>query len=259
LLAFAAFCLTASAGYILNDIMDRDRDRMHPTKRNRPIARGAIRLSTATAMFVLLLTAAGIICVRWLPVNFWYVLASYLVLTVSYSFYLKQRMILDVLVIAVLFVLRALGGAYAIGVPVSYWLLICTFMLCMFLGFGKRRCEIRMIANEEDIRRHRPTLVRYTPDLLTHLLSTSAGIAIITFLLYTLDANSPSPFGERKQYLVYTLPLVVYGVFRFAMLSELGTATGPTELILRDRPFLGTLVLWSGLTAAILYLQWPPF
>jgi hypothetical protein len=129
----------------------------------------------------------------------------------------------------------------------------------MFLGFGKRRCEIRMIANEEDIRRHRPTLVRYTPDLLTHLLSTSAGIAIVTFLLYTLDTTTASPFGVRKQYLVYTLPLVVYGVFRYAMLSELGTATGPTELILRDRPFLGTLVLWSGLTVAILYLQWPPF
>ncbi|HSW47390.1 MAG TPA: decaprenyl-phosphate phosphoribosyltransferase [Phycisphaerae bacterium] len=252
--AFAAFCLAASAGYILNDIVDRQRDRLHPTKRNRPIASGAIGIPAAIAMLCLLLAGAALICGLCLPGAFSAVLATYLFLTISYSLYLKKRMILDVLILAVLFVLRTLGGAYAIDVPVSHWLLICTFMLCMFLGFGKRRCEIRMIANENDIRQHRPTLVRYTPDLLTHLLSTSAGITVVTFLLYTLDASTPSPFGDRKQNLVYTLPLVVYGIFRYAMLSELETATGPTDLILRDRPMLGTLLLWTAATAAILYL-----
>ena len=256
MVAFAAFCLAASAGYIINDIIDRDRDRLHPTKKNRPIASGAIG---PTAAFVLagLLLAGAVAAGGLLPRAFWYVLATYFCLTVSYSLLLKNRAILDVLIIAILFVLRAFGGACAIGVPFSHWLLVCTFMLCLFLGFGKRRCEIMLIANEQDIRRHRPTLIRYTPDLLTHLLSTSAGIAIITFLLYTLDSTSPSPFGARKQSLVYTLPLVVYGVFRYAMLSELGKATGPTDLILRDRPFLATILLWALAAAAILYLRWP--
>ena len=256
LAAFAAFCLAASAGYIINDILDRDRDRLHPTKKNRPIACGAISLTTAAALAGLLLAGAVAVC-GLLPREFWCVLATYCCLTVSYSLLLKDRAILDVLIIAVLFVLRAFGGACAINVPFSHWLLVCTFMLCLFLGFGKRRCEIVMIANEQDMRRHRPTLIRYTPDLLTHLLSTSAGIAIITFLLYTLDTASPSPFGARKQALVYTLPLVVYGVFRYAMLSELGKATGPTDLILRDRPFLATILLWMAAAAAILYLGWP--
>jgi len=258
LLAFVAFCLTASAGYILNDAIDRERDRLHPTKRNRPIASGAVGIPAAAVLFVVLLVAAASLSYVCLPPAFWGVLGAYFILTVAYSLYLKRRMLLDVLLIAVLFVLRALGGACAIDVRVSHWLLICTFMLCVFLGFGKRRCEITMIANEEDIRKHRPLLVRYTPDLLNHLLSTSAGIAIVTFLLYTLDTTTLSPFGAKKQNLVFTLPLVVYGIFRYAMLSELGTATGPTEMVLRDRAFLATIVIWAATTAAMLYLDIPP-
>lgn len=257
ILAFIAFCLTASGGYILNDIVDRDRDRRHPTKRNRPIASGAIGIPAALGMVLLLLCGAAVLSTQTLPPAFCYVLGAYFVLTVSYSLYLKKRMILDVLMIAVLFVLRALGGGYAINVPVSHWLLVCTFMLCMFLGFGKRRCEVTMIANDDDIRLHRPNLIRYTPNLLTHLLSTSAGIAIMTFLLYTLDKTTTSPFGERKANLIYTLPLVVYGVFRYAMQSELGQVTGPTEMLLRDRALLATIVLWVLATAAILYLKVP--
>ncbi len=258
LLAFVAFCLTASAGYILNDAIDRNRDRLHPTKRNRPIASGIVTLPAAGVLLVALVLAAAALSYACLPPSFWAVLGTYFVLTVSYSLYLKRRMLLDVLLIAVLFVLRAIGGACAIDVRVSHWLLICTFMLCVFLGFGKRRCEISMIANEENIRKHRPLLVRYTPDLLNHLLSTSAGIAIVTFLLYTLDTTTLSPFGARKQNLVFTLPLVVYGIFRYAMLSELGTVAGPTDMVLRDRAFLATILVWVAATAAILYLDIPP-
>jgi len=253
LLAFAAFCLTSSAGYILNDFLDRERDRQHPRKKDRPIASGAITPQTAAVIFVVLLLAAAAISF-YLPVGFRLTLLGYLVLTIAYSLIFKYRVILDVLVIAVLFVLRALAGAQAIDVPVSSWLMVCTFMLCLFLGFGKRRCEIAMIGDTTAIRRHRPTLVRYTPDLLTHLLSTSGGIAIITFLLYTLDTTTHSPFMAHKQHLVYTLPLVVYGIFRYAMLIELGETTGPTDLMVRDRPFLITIVLWVLMTIGILYL-----
>jgi 4-hydroxybenzoate polyprenyltransferase len=177
----------------------------------------------------------------------------YLALTWTYSLVLKHRMLLDVIVIAILFVMRAIGGAEAIGVEVSPWLLTCTFMLCLFLGFGKRRCEVAMIDNTHAMRGHRPTLVRYTPDLLTHLLSTSAGVTIITFLLYTLDTTRKSPFEATKQNLIFTLPLVVYGVYRYAMLIELGKGTGPTDLILKDAPFLLAVLLWVLSACAILY------
>ena len=259
LLAFAAFCLASSAGYILNDILDRHRDRLHPVKKDRPLASGEISIASAIVLMLILLAGTAAICViiaslqSWESWTFSYAVFSYLGLSLAYSLALKHRMILDVIIIAVLFVLRALGGACAIQVEVSPWLIVCTFMLCLFLGFGKRRCEIAMIANTEDIKAHRRTLDRYTPELLMHLLSTSGGVAIITFLLYTLDTSRATPFGERRQYLLYTLPLVAYGIYRYAMLIELGKVTGPTDLIIKDPPFLIAMILWAVAAGAILY------
>lgn len=256
IIAFWAFCFASSAGYVLNDILDCERDRLHPTKKNRPLPSGAIGTSAAWVMVVgLVLACAGLCVLSDLPTRFWWTVGAYLVLTWSYSIALKHRMILDVIVIAVLFVLRAVAGAVAICVPFSPWLVVCTFMLCMFLGFGKRRCEVAMLVNNEALRGHRPTLVRYTPDLLTHLLSTSAGMAILTFVLYTLDSAWPSPFGASRHNLIYTLPLVVYGVWRYAMLIELGKGTGPAELILKDPPFLAAIVLWILAAMFILYMM----
>ncbi len=258
LLAFAAFCLASSAGYIVNDILDRQRDRLHPVKKDRPIASGRVGVPAALTTAAVLLAGVAGICAAMLPRPLWAAVGAYLALSLLYSLFLKHRMILDVIVIAVLFVLRAVGGAVAIGVQASPWLLICTFMLCMFLGFGKRRCEIAMLSGGGgDIRGHRPLLERYSPTLLTHLLSTSGGIAILTFLLYTLDASHPSPFPQ-KHLLVYTLPLVVYGIFRYAMLIELGKAVGPTDLIIKDPPFLVAIGLWVLIAAAILYGVPPP-
>jgi len=252
-IAFVAFCLASSAGYILNDIMDRQRDRLHPLKKNRPIASGTVSLPVAVVLMVVLLGLTFTISLTQLPPGFAVTVSAYLVLSTAYSLALKHRMILDVVVIAMLFVLRALGGAAAIQVEASPWLLICTFMLCLFLGFGKRRCEIAVIGDDsEAIRGHRPILVRYTPHLLTHLLSTSGGMAIITFLLYTLDTR-PTPFEAHKQQLIYTLPLVVYGIYRYAMLIELGKAIGPTDLMIKDPPFLAAIVLWVILAGLILY------
>jgi len=254
LAAFAAFCLASSAGYVLNDILDRQRDRLHPVKKNRPLVSGAVTLPAARGMVVVLVAACGVLCMASpLPARFAWTVGAYVALAWTYSVALKYRMILDVVVIAILFVLRAMGGAVAIGVPVSPWLVVCTFMLCLFLGFGKRRCEIAMIENTHAMRGHRPTLVRYTPNLLTHLLSTSGGIAIMTFLLYTLDTGWQSPFEARRQNLVFTLPLVVYGVYRYAMLIELGKGTGPTDLLIKDPPFLIAIVLWALAAVFILY------
>lgn len=255
LYAFAGFCLASSAGYIVNDIVDRHRDRLHPVKKHRPIASGIISPPKGIAIAVLLLILTVGFCLL-LPVRFAATVGSYFALVLLYSFALKQRMLLDVITIAVLFVLRAMGGAYAVSVEASPWLLVCTFMLCLFLGFGKRRCEIAMIQSDQDKHGHRATLLRYTPDLLNHLLSTSAGVAIITFVLYVLDQGMENPFGERKTRLLYTLPLVVYAIYRYAMLIELGKATGPTDLIAKDPPFLASLLLWGIMAVLILY-GWP--
>lgn len=251
--AFVAFCLAASATYALNDVIDRKADASHPTKRHRPVARGAIRTPTAIVFSLLLAATAISLTTLLLPPGVTIVLVGYLALTLAYSLTLKRRVILDVIVVAIGFVLRAFAGSAAVGVPTSEWLIACVFTLCLFMGFGKRRCEIAMIGNTDDIGQHRRTLVRYTPDLLNHLLAVSAGIAVITFLLYTLDTSGhPSPF--QKQHLFYTLPVVIYGIFRFAMLTELGIYSGPTEIVLKDRAMLLAILLWA-ISALIIAYQ----
>jgi hypothetical protein len=123
----------------------------------------------------------------------------------------------------------------------------------MFLGFGKRRCELASFGNAAEAGSHRSTLLRYTPELLNHLISVSAGIAIVTFLLYTMDRSQEYHPPFKKEYLLYTLPLVAYGLFRYAMLIEFGNRAGPTEMIIKDRPLLATILLWGLAVAAIIY------
>lgn len=251
LVAFACFCAVSSSAYIINDILDRKADARHPRKRERPIARGAIGAPTGLAVAVMLAAASTTATAVVLNLRVTAVVLAYLVLTVSYSLGLKERVILDVIVVATGFVLRAWAGSLAVDVTTSAWLVACVFTLCLFMGFGKRRCELAMISDVHEAGEHRRTLLRYTPDLLNHLITVSAGIAVITFLLYTMDTVHPSPFS--KEYLFYTLPLVVYGIFRFAMLTELGRYSGPTEIVLRDRPLMGTILLWALLVLAIAY------
>ena len=248
-LAFIAFCLASSAGYALNDVLDRERDRHHPVKKNRPVASEALGVPAALALSLLCGAVAIGISLALLPRLFWVTVAGYWVLTAIYSLVLKDLLILDVIMIAILFVIRALAGAMAVQVSISPWLVVCTFMLCLFLGFGKRRCELAVIGNSEGAGSHRQTLQRYTPDLLNHLLSTSGGMAIITFLLYTMDRSQPAAFP--KHYLIYTVPLVVYGIWRYAMLIETGRLTGPTDIVINDRPFLATAILWCVVAGAI--------
>lgn len=250
--AFAAFCLMASAIYIINDLVDREQDKLHPTKKNRPLARGSVPSGVAGAYSAVLVVLAGAISVRFLPRMFWLVLGCYFGLIVAYSLLLKRRVILDVIVISMGFVLRALGGVVAVDVALSPWLIVCTFTLCLFLGFGKRRCELAVIGDTEKAIQHRPTLAAYTPELLNHLLSITAGLAVITFLLYTVEQTDPAP-PFPKELLLYTIPLVIYGVFRYAMLIEGGAVTGPTDIIISDRPFLATLVLWALLAGLIVH------
>ncbi|HVP12581.1 MAG TPA: decaprenyl-phosphate phosphoribosyltransferase [Phycisphaerae bacterium] len=245
--AFAIFCLLSGAVYAFNDLLDYREDRLHPTKKRRPVASGAISPGSAGIISVIL-AAAAVAASLTMAQGFAVTAVTYLVLNAVYTIWGKQRAILDVILIAIGFVLRALAGAQAIQVEVSAWLVICTFTLCLFLGFGKRRCELAVMENAEKAVTHRPTLAAYSPELLTQLLSTTGGIAVITFLLYTLDPHTPSPHS-----LVFTTPLVFYAIFRYATVISRGQRTGPTDILINDRPFLLTALLWTAMTAGLIF------
>jgi len=251
LLTFAAFCLLSSVVYIVNDVVDREEDRLHPRKRNRPIASGAVGAGSAIVVALVLL-AVSVATLLAVSSAVLVVGLTYFALMMLYSFALKRRMLLDVIAISAGFVLRALAGAVAVPVAVSPWLITCTFTLCLFLGFSKRRCELAAFADAAEAGLHRKTLLRYTPELLNHLLSVTAGIAVVTFLLYCMDDRTVAELGTN--YLIYTGPLVVYGIFRYAMLVESGRASGPTDVVLNDLPFVATVILWSVLAVMIVYL-----
>jgi decaprenyl-phosphate phosphoribosyltransferase len=249
LAAAVAFCFASSFAYVINDIRDAEADRKHPTKKNRPIASGAMSKPTALAIaacFIVLAFGISIAISQILV----FIIAFYLAMQIAYSAFLKQKPIIDVICIAIGFVLRAAAGAVAIKVELSPWLFICMFTICLFMGFCKRYNEMVTLGDDASAEEHRSTLILYTPDLLTHLITLSAAIAVVVFLFYGLDPATVKNIGTN--YLIYTLPLVVYAVFRFAMLSMRGVYTDPTDLILHDRPFQITIALWILMTVGII-------
>jgi 4-hydroxybenzoate polyprenyltransferase len=250
-LAAAAFCLASSAAYIINDIYDRKRDCKHPRKKDRPLASGRMGVGAAVVEALVLMASAIAVALAVNLLTAWAVLA-YLVLQAAYTYFLKRKMLLDVICIAIGFILRAVAGAVAIAVEISPWLFVCTFTICLFMGFCKRFNEIVTMANWTEAKEHRATLVGYTPELLTHLVTLSAGVAVVSFLLYASSPLTVARFGT--EYLIYTVPLVVYGIFRFVMLSMRGVYADPTDLMLRDRPFQITGILW--IAAAIAVINW---
>jgi 4-hydroxybenzoate polyprenyltransferase len=251
--AAAALCLISSATYVVNDIRDRAADRLHPIKKNRPLASGRVGPRAAMVEAVVLLVAA--LAVAWTRrIELVGIIAAYFLLQLAYSLLLKRKMLLDAICIALGFVLRAAAGAVAIGVQISPWLFICTFTLCLFLAFCKRRNESAALHDAATAEEHRRTLGGYTPELLTHLITLSAAIAVVAFLVYALSDRTVERF--QTNYLVYTLPLVIYGIFRLAMLSMFGRYADPTDLALRDRPFQLVIVIW--VVAVIVIIRFGP-
>lgn len=247
--AVVAFCFVSAFAYIINDVKDCQSDRRHPQKKYRPVACG--KVSTRAAIIeatVLLLIGACL--AKSLSVILLLIVMLYVLLQVSYTLFLKQKALIDVICIALGFVLRTASGAVAIKVEISPWLFICMFTLCLFMGFCKRYSEVVTIGDVALARNHRPTLIEYTPELLTHLITLSAAIAVIAFLLYGLSERTVAQFGTN--YFIYTLPVAVYAIFRFAMLSMKGSYSGPTELILRDRPFQLTILVWIVLILVVI-------
>ena len=245
---FFCFSLAASAIYIFNDIIDREADSLHPEKSQRPIAAGTITVNSAIAVSVLCAVVA-IVGSFFLVSKFAIIILIYIGLMVLYSLLLKRMMILDCVVISVGFCLRAIAGAVVIGVFISPWLIICTFALCLFLAFSKRRSEIALL--REDSESFRKTLAGYTPELLAHMLDVTSGLAIVCFLLYAMDKRTLDIFGTNN--LVYTTPMVLYCVFRFSALIQKGKYSGPVQLILSDRPFQVGFVLWVLACIGIIY------
>lgn len=252
-MAAVAFCLAASCVYIVNDISDRSYDRLHPSKRDRPLASGVCGVGAALAVSVFLL-AGGVAAAALAGWPVVCLVVAYVLLQLAYTFVLKRRMIIDVICIALGFVLRAVAGAEAINVEISPWLIVCTFTICLFLGFCKRCNEAATLGASPCAQDHRGTLGAYTENLLTHLITLSAAIAVVSFLLYASSERTADHLGTI--YLIYTLPIVVYAVFRFAMLSMRGRYVDPTDILLRDWPMQVTVVAW--LAAVLAVIRWGP-
>ena len=250
LLALADFCLLASGVYILNDVLDRGADARHPVKCLRPIAAGKIAPSAALLLAAALLgvSVAG----AWLlHPNFGWVVTGYLLLQVGYSCKLKQVAILDVFMIALGFVLRAIAGAAVIDVRISPWLLLCAFLLALFLGLCKRRHEKRLLAGSEI--HHRQALAGYTEALLDQLIAIVAASTVIAYALYTLNAETVARFGTTG--LGFTIPFVMFGLFRYLDLVYNGEAGGrPEQILLTDRILIGTILLYVLAAAAVFLL-----
>ncbi len=245
---FFCFCLAASAVYILNDIIDRKRDRLHPEKCNRPIAAGTVTIGYALVISAVC-AAVAIISAFLLSQTFAIIILIYIGLMILYSLVLRRVMILDCVVISIGFCLRAIAGAVVVEVFISPWLIICTFALCLFLAFGKRRSEIAQL--RQDSESFRNTLAGYTPELLAHMLDVTSSLAVVCFLLYAMDDRTFQVFGNNN--LVYTTPLVLYCIFRFSALIQTGKFSGPVQLILNDLPFQIGFVLWILSCIGIIY------
>ncbi len=238
--AFAVFCALASAVYLLNDIKDREMDRAHPQKRNRPIASGRVSVTTATiASFVLFVIGLG--ASTFLGTNFLIPVAIYVVLNVAYSYGLKHAPILDVMIVSAGFVIRAVAGAVVIGVAISPWLVVCTSLLALFLGFGKRRWELETLGDEAP--KHRVALEGYTLNLTDQLIAVTTASTVVAYALYTLAHDTQEKFGTTE--LIWTLPFVLYGVFRYLYLIH-GEKKGgnPTRELMTDVPILIDVALW---------------
>jgi len=249
LAAFVIFCFLSSSVYIINDIADAEQDRQHPTKRNRPIASGRLPVGVALA-FSMLLAAFSIALAFNINRQFVLYASLYLGLNLLYSFSLKHIVILDVLMVAIFFVLRAVAGAAAINAEISHWLLICTFVLALFIAMSKRRHELVLL--EENASAHRTSLTEYSPYLLDQMIAVVTASTVMGYTLYTVDQDTVAKFGT--DHLVYTVPFVVFGIFRYLyLIHQKGEGGDPDRIVISDRPFLINFLLWAVVVALAIY------
>ena len=250
--AFALFCGLSGAIYLLNDVADAEKDRLHPVKRRRPVASGALPRGAALVIGLALL--AGSLAVSFLlGAQFGLVALGYGVLLTTYSVWLKHLVILDVLTVAVGFVLRAVAGAVAVDADISGWLLICTVLIALFLALGKRRHEYLTLHG--DAAAHRPILAEYSEGFIDQMIAVVTASTVTAYALYTMSPETVAKFHTRL--LPLTLPFVLYGIFRYLYLlyrRELGG--NPSDLVLSDRALLLNSVLWVAALLVLIYGPW---
>jgi 4-hydroxybenzoate polyprenyltransferase len=248
---FAAFCLASSATYILNDYKDMEQDKAHPLKKRRPLASGDATPGSALGlMFVLAGLSLVIIVASGAHFLCLLTVAGYLLLQVLYCFKLKNVVILDVLVLSSGFLLRVLAGAAAIGVAVSSWLILCTFSVAILLALGKRRNEVLILGDRASL--HRPVLEHYSVSLLDQLLQMVTTSTFIFYCLYSVKGNPTLGLASEK--LMFTIPLVTYGIFRYVWLIYHRRDGGsPTALLLTDLPLLTCTIIWLLACIVIIY------
>ncbi len=251
---FAVFCALSSVVYLINDIMDRDGDRQHPTKRLRPIAAGVVPVGLALGVAALL-AAAGLAAAFSLNLRFGVVAALYVALQALYSLSLKHIVIIDALTLAIGFVLRAIGGAVVIDVDVSHWLFVCTILLALFIALAKRRHELVLLA--DGAASHRPILDEYSAYLLDQMIGVVTASTLIAYIFYTISPETEQKFGT--QWLGLTIPFPLYGIFRYLYLVHRRDGGGsPSDLLLNDRPLLACVTLWVVAVVLIVYHPFVP-
>jgi 4-hydroxybenzoate polyprenyltransferase len=251
-LGFLAFCSLASGAYVMNDLRDCARDREHPLKSLRPLPSGRVRRGTAVVLSIALVVAGMLGAIALQP-GFGLLAGVYFVLQVAYTFWLKEVVILDVMSIAAGFVIRAVAGGVIIGVPVSPWLIICTFLLALFLGFSKRRHELVLL--EGRATDHRASLKEYSPYFLDQMIAVVTASTVVAYAIYTASPEVREKLGTDKLYL--TIPFVLFGIFRYLYLVHQREEGGnPTQLLLTDQPLLIDVLLWIATAALLLY--WTP-
>jgi len=247
--AFFIFCALAGVVYLINDVADRESDRLHPLKKHRPIASGAVSPSLAIGAAVVLAIGAMTAAYVLRPA-FALVAVTYVAMNALYSGPLKHVVIIDVLSVAIGFVLRAAGGAIAIDVPISHWLLILILLLALFLALSKRRHELVLLADGAGS--HRPILQEYSPYLLDQMIGVVTASTLVSYVIYTISPDTVQKF--HTNYLGLTLVFPLYGIFRYLYLVHQKEGGGsPSDMLQNDRPLLACCVLWAVSCAAIIY------
>jgi len=249
--AFAVFCALSGVVYVFNDIMDREADRRHPLKARRPIASGALSPALAGTVAAVLASVALIVAF-WLGARLGFVALAYLLLQSFYSGPLKHIVILDVLTIAIGFVLRAAAGAVVIDAPISHWLLVVTILLALFLALSKRRHELVLLA--DGAAGHRRILDEYSPYLLDQMISVVTASTLVSYIFYCISPETVQKFGTDM--LGLTIPFPLYGILRYLYLVHRRAGGGsPSEMLLNDRPLLVCVALWVLAVVVIVYLK----
>jgi len=251
IVVFISFCLVASSVYVVNDVFDQERDRLHPEKKNRSVASGKISAGQAWA-FAALLFAAGFLAAARLGAATIAILAAYVLSNFLYSAWLKHYAILDVFFVSLGFVLRVAAGGEAIKVEVSTWIILCTILAALFLSFAKRRHELELHGG--NAASHRKALAQYSPYFIDQMIAVTTASTVMAYSLWTMWPSVVEKFQTR--HLPYTIPFVCYGIFRYLYLvHQKGEGGDPTKIFLNDKPLIINILLWMASVIAVLYFK----